>query len=122
MSAIDEVQRADDTRLNALLARDIAGLQKLLHPDLRYTHANGLLDDRQSYLDALISGKVVYKSAQRKDVKIRVYGDMALLTGIVSQVVSVDGVEATFLIRYSITWIKSANGWQMLMWHASKII
>lgn len=121
MSAIDEVQQGDDARISALLNGDVAALEKLLHPDVMYTHASGLLDDKQSYLAPLIAGKIKYRSAKREELRIQVHGDIALLIGKSNQVVSLDGVDTPFLIRYSTTWIKSAGSWQMIMWHASKV-
>lgn len=55
------VTRADDERVAAILAADAARLDAIFSDDLRYTHANGKLDTKQSYTASLVSHKTVYR-------------------------------------------------------------
>lgn len=70
-----EAQRCD-----AMKRADFARLREILHPGLTHVHAKGQLDDYDSYFR---SGgtHVDYRQIDRSDLKIRVLGTSALMTG-----------------------------------------
>lgn len=69
----------DDERYHAMLAKDVAKLEELLDPRLRYTHSNGVVDTKDSYLKGLKEGVWDYKAISREDQTIIPLGDAALV-------------------------------------------
>lgn len=70
-----EAQRCD-----AMKRGDFARLREILHPSLTHVHAKGQVDDYDSYFR---SGgtHVEYRQIDRSDLKVRVLGTSALMTG-----------------------------------------
>jgi ketosteroid isomerase-like protein len=70
-----EAQRCD-----AMKRADFVRLREILHPDLVHVHAKGQTDNCESYFR---SGgtHVDYRQIDRSELKVRVLGDTALMTG-----------------------------------------
>ncbi|RTQ32867.1 nuclear transport factor 2 family protein [Variovorax gossypii] len=70
-----EAQRCD-----AMQRADFARLREILHPGLTHVHAKGQTDDYESYFR---SGgtHVTYQQIERPDLKVRLLGTSALMTG-----------------------------------------
>ncbi|SEM43118.1 protein of unknown function [Variovorax sp. YR750] len=70
-----EAQRCD-----AMQRADFARLREILHPGLTHVHAKGQTDDYESYFR---SGgtHVTYQQIERSDLKVRLLGTSALMTG-----------------------------------------
>ena len=59
----NEILGLEDKRFAAMVARDFAALEKMVHDELLYTHSSGVTDTKASWLESMKSGKVKYKSA-----------------------------------------------------------
>ena len=53
------IEALDKAWLKAVLAKDIAALDKMYASDLVYAHASGIVDTKASYLEKLKSGRQV---------------------------------------------------------------
>ena len=76
-----EILALEDKRFGAMIARDFKALEAMVHGDLLYTHSSGVTDTKATWLQAMQSGKTKYKSVNCTDRKVRVIGDVALVTG-----------------------------------------
>jgi ketosteroid isomerase-like protein len=81
--ASEAVAKAADGWRDALLRQDKAGLDRLLADDLTYTHAGGKSETKAEYIARVTTGASHYESFNKTDVTIRVYGDVAVLSGYV---------------------------------------
>lgn len=79
MSDVDDLQALEARRCAAIAAGDTETLSALLTDDYSHVHMTGALDDRAGHLRA-ISGRP--RQAIRGDLTIRVYGDLAVITGL----------------------------------------
>jgi ketosteroid isomerase-like protein len=67
--------------LNAALVKvDIAFLQGLLHKDYTHYRPRGIVENRAQYLKNRQTGRVEFESLVMDDVKVRRYGDTAIVT------------------------------------------
>lgn len=55
----------------AMMKNDFAALDKLMADDLVYSHSNGLVDSKQSYIDGLKSGKSAYYVIEYDHIKVK---------------------------------------------------
>jgi ketosteroid isomerase-like protein len=76
-----EILSLEDKRFGAMIARDFKALEAMVHGDLLYTHSSGVTDTKASWLQSMHSGRTKYKSVNCTDRKVRVIGDVALITG-----------------------------------------
>jgi ketosteroid isomerase-like protein len=67
--------------LNAALVKaDIAFLESLLHKDYTHYRPRGIVENRAQYLKNRQTGRVEFESLVIDDVKVRRYGDTAVVT------------------------------------------
>lgn len=75
-----ELRELERQRCDAMRRGDFARLREILHPDLLHVHAKGQVDDYASYF-AGGGTHVDYKQIDRYDLKVRILGDTAIMSG-----------------------------------------
>lgn len=94
--AEDAVKQAEREWASAVVRKDYAVLNRVLADDLAYTHSDGRLDTRQSYIDSLKSGKQTYNAAEHQAIDVRLIGkDVALVRGTIRMTAAAAGKPAT---------------------------
>ena len=116
-----ELLALEERRFDAMIARDFAKLDALVHDELRYTHSSGVTDGKASWLDSMRSGRVKYKSAKSSEQKVRIYGDTALVTGRGEMQVEVGGQAKTLRLRFLNAWTKTPQGWKFVAWQSTPL-
>jgi hypothetical protein len=118
---LNEVNRADEARYQAMLVNDLPALERLLAPQLSYTHSSAHRENKDEYLASLASGRVRYLDAQRDGVTTQVYGDTAVLEGHVVLQAIVDGMSRRLDNRFLSVWLREGSDWRMLAWASTPI-
>jgi ketosteroid isomerase-like protein len=118
MSSDKEILSLEDKRFGAMIARDFAGLEKLLHDDLLYTHASGVTDTKASWLESMRSGKTKYKSVNCSDRKVRIFGDVALVTGKAAVDAEIGGQPRSLKLIFLVAWARNPEGWKFVAWQS----
>jgi uncharacterized protein DUF4440 len=111
----------DRQRMQAMAAKDIATLNKLLSDGLIYCHSTARLDTKQSLIGAMESGATVYTGVEASDVKAQDLGDAVVLTGIARIKVMSGGKPNAFSVRFTDVWGKSGGQWQMVTWQSTRL-
>jgi hypothetical protein len=117
----DEALKAEDARYAAQMSNDFATMDKLFSPDLVYTHTSAVVDNKQSYIESMRSGKVVYKVMRRSDVQVRTFGCIAILTGNGNYDVTVNDKDVNVLLRFHSIWQKKDGMMQYISWQSTRI-
>jgi ketosteroid isomerase-like protein len=90
-----EILEVEERRQQALLDVDIPTLSDLYDDSLVHTHAPGLTHDKSQLLEH-VAGRAPYKGATRGPLTIRLIGDVAIVTGrLTNRLGSPDGSERT---------------------------
>jgi ketosteroid isomerase-like protein len=118
MSTEKEILGLEDKRFAAMIARDFAGLDKLVHDQLLYTHSSGVTDTKASWLESMKSGKVKYKSASCSDRKARFFGDVALVTGTAAIEAEIGGQARSLKLFFLNAWTRTPQGWKFVAWQS----
>jgi ketosteroid isomerase-like protein len=113
-----DVLLAVDAWKQAALKGDAATLTRLYHDDLAYTHSNGLTQNKAVAIAAEVGPTGVYKGIDMRDVTVHVYGDTAILE---YRLDLTHFAGDTAHLHEIMVWLKSAQGWQMLARHATKL-
>jgi ketosteroid isomerase-like protein len=66
---------------DAYVHRDIAALERLYADDYTVTDESGSTTGKTQELDRLKSGKATYAATSYEDVKVRIYGKVAIVAG-----------------------------------------
>lgn len=125
--ARQEVLAADARRFAAMVQGDLAALDRLLADDLTYTHSTGQLETKAQFLESLRSGTLRYLSAKPSDQAVRLYGDMAVVTGRAEMKASSQGQDLVLTMRFTEVWVKSGGAnsggaWKLAAWQSTRIV
>jgi hypothetical protein len=121
---IKDVLTAEQTRVAALDAQDVAALEKIMADDETYVHASGKVDTKTSYLDAIRSGQLHYISWQPKSMQVRVLGkDAAVINGeyavrVTDSRVKPDAFDIDIFILAVYT--RRDGRWQQIAWQSTR--
>jgi hypothetical protein len=114
-SAEKEVQAALDTWRHAMLKKDAGAFDRVFHPELRYGHSTGVIEDKPTATNHVLKSTTVYDAITFADTKISVRGATALVTGKVQyqkHPKDKDVIEQNLVVLS--VWVKTPKGWQML--------
>jgi ketosteroid isomerase-like protein len=114
----DMVREAANGWTQAAVKQDSAALHKYLAEDLQYAHAGGQTQNRDQYITAVMTGPSHYESFTFSDVKVKVYGKVAVLTGFVD--VKMPGQE-TFRVRTLQVYTDNNGQWQMAAHQSTRL-
>jgi len=114
----DMVREVANGWTQAAVKQDSGALHKYLAEDLQYAHAGGKTQDRDEYIAAVMTGPSHYESFTFSDVKVKVYGKVAVLTGFVD--VKMPGQEA-FRVRTLQVYTDYNGQWQMAAHQSTRL-
>ena len=118
---MDEIIALENRRTEAMINQDVPVLEEILADDLSYTHSTARMESKAEFIAALTSGRTEYRSIDRKDVRVRQYGDTAVVTGQAKMHVSGNGRDNRFEIRFLNVYAKRQGVWQMVAWQSTKL-
>jgi hypothetical protein len=115
-----EVLDAMDVWKQAMIKKDRAAFEKVLHPDLTYGHSSGAVETKTQTVEHLVNSKANYVAINFADTKVRVQGKTALVTGKVDYQERANGKDTTINLVVLSVWVKGPPGWQMIARQATK--
>lgn len=121
-SKADEAVRAAElARFKAMTTGDLATLGTLLGDDLVYTHSSALVDSKASYVESMRSGALRYQAIEPREMKVRVYGTVAVITAAAAVTSISKGQTSNNQLRYTDVWVLRDGRWQMVGWQSTRI-
>jgi ketosteroid isomerase-like protein len=78
--AVDAIINRENLRCRALVEGDLVQLSDLVDDQLVHIHATGQTDDKAAYLKLVREG-ITFLRVERKNLDVRVYGELAVATG-----------------------------------------
>ena len=103
----------------ALMKKDAAALSRILSDDLTYTHSSNQHQDKAAVL-ASLAGNTVVEAMDFKDLKIRVYGNTAVVKSDVDLRNNAAGVVTALRLNILHVLVKGPQGWQMVARQATR--
>ena len=76
-----EIIKLEQTVTDAQFKKDRAALERLLADDYLYTHSNGSVLNKTQEIAESMSSDVQWTDSKFADLKVRIFGDVAVLTG-----------------------------------------
>lgn len=109
------------TRFNAMVEEDIESLEQFLADDLTYSHTTGWTETKSEFLATVESRKIDYVSMSPEDVEVRIYGDVAVMTGQSRMQGIVGDRKVSLTIRFLDVSRRAGDSWQLIAWQSVKI-
>jgi ketosteroid isomerase-like protein len=116
-----DVLAAMETWRHAMMKKDRAALQKVLHENLSYTHSSGLNETKADVLKSVTQGPMTHENIQLSKTTVRIFGGTALVIGIVDFRNSAGGTVSTAHLDVLHVWLKGPQGWQMVARQALRL-
>jgi hypothetical protein len=118
---VASVLAADDARIAAMTTADPVALAPLLSPDLRYSHSDGSVDSRDSFLKLIGRKATRYVAFKPVERGVRFASpEIALVHGRAEVVLEKNGkrMETTFV--FLAVWRLEEGSWRFLDWQSSR--
>jgi uncharacterized protein (TIGR02246 family) len=97
--------------LDALVKNDLNALDRIIADDYVITNSDGSVLGKQQDMEPLKAG-LKFESAAVEDLKVRVYGDAAVVTGVTTFKGSFNGRAFAARERFTDVWVRRNGRWQ----------
>jgi ketosteroid isomerase-like protein len=118
-SATDTVLALDAERARAMVAGDVAALDRIFAADAVYTHSNGRSEGKAEFIDAIRSGARRYKSMASRDMAAREDGGAVILTGKASGEVEVGAKAIGLSLVFTAVYVQRSGRWQLAAYQST---
>ncbi len=121
-SVEQELIQLEDEWGDAFLKRDVAFMDRIMADDATWTSPEGIVSTKAQSLASFKSLEGVDTSWVNDEMKVRVYGDTAVVTGRTTFKWTNKGKDFSDQERWTDTWVKLAGHWRFVAGHNSKIV
>ena len=111
--SVEDVHEAEERRYKAMIDMNPEALADSLADEFFYHQPNGKSNDKEGYIKQMMTGAVKIFSAERYDVKVNVYGDVATAMGGTRLDIELGGERRKTDLRYLNVWVKRDGRWQL---------
>jgi ketosteroid isomerase-like protein len=123
----EQVTASERAWSEAFLRHDLQALSKLLADDFVGIDGRGVVSDKAAELAEAKTPPPgthvpVLVSEALSDVRVRIYGDTAVLTAINTARFSSRGTVSTVRYRRTTVWVRRDDRWQCVSFHGSRIL
>ena len=119
---MEEIIELEKRRIEAMAKQDAKTLDEILADDLTFTHSSGRVDTKAEFITKATTGILNYHSLSSEDVKVRQYGDTAIVTG--QGIVHVESARTgdnKYPISFIDVYVKRDDTWRMVAWQCTKL-
>ena len=116
-----ELGRLEKVWNEAQLNGNLDALDRLWANDLVVTVPNMPVTDKNESLEFVRSGKLKFQIYRTSDIRIRVYGDAAVVTGQLERTRASNRGEFEDDWRFTKVYVRRDGRWQVVAWHGSPV-
>lgn len=98
----------------AIMRGDKAALTRIFAEEFIYTNSKCEVRNKEEQIASLTSGEAKIDSAKSDDVRIRIYGEAAVMTGHFTATEQRQGKKTQIDERYTAVWVKREGRWQLV--------
>jgi uncharacterized protein (TIGR02246 family) len=114
-----DVRRLESVWNEAHLRADADALERLCADDLQVIVPGMRQMSRSESIGVLRAGRIKFDRYETSDVRIRLYGDTAVVTGLLQRTRSVNGKSMDDDWHFTKTYAKRSGQWRVVRFHAS---
>ncbi len=116
-----EIINLDQDRIKALENGDTAWLSKFYSDDFIMITSTGEIRNKQDQLKDIGSGKVVHEKIEEKYIKMRFYGNVAVVQSESKGKLIQNGIVSDDMRRFTRVFVKNNKQWQLISTHISRV-
>ncbi len=115
------IKQLDNERMQAIQKSDTAFIERVYANDYVVIGANGTVRNKAQVIADFKSGALKVESLKDDELKVRVYGDTAILTGRSTSKVKDKGQDISGQSLFTRVYVKRNGQWQFVTHHMSRI-
>lgn len=120
-SVEDHIKKMETDRAAAVIKGDIDKLDKETADDYTLININGHMSDKSQMINGFKSGQNKLSQDDVSDMKVRVYGDVAVVTGRVTVKGTMGGKDASGDAMFTRVYVKKGGKWQSVALQQTRV-
>jgi len=118
----EQLKKMERDRAAAVVKGDVATLEGLTADDYILINANGQLSDKATTMNNIKTGNIKLTANEVSDLKVRVYGDTAVVTGKANSKGTIGGRELKGPVMFTRVYVKKNGKWQSVAFQQTPIV
>lgn len=118
---VQEIVRLEKAWADAMKRRDARTLELILADDYRDTSSTGVIRNKAQELELLKTVNLTFISYEPDDIDVRIYSNVAVVTGHLMLKARFESQEASGELRYTRMYVKRRGRWQAVASQMSQI-
>ena len=120
-SAQATIQTLEEKWNQSRIAGDARQVANLLDDDWKLTHVDGKVEGKEPYVQGIASGGRQIQSIEVHERKVRIFHDVAVVTGEALQRGYRRGELRVGRLRFTHVWVRHSKTWRMLLSQSTEI-
>jgi hypothetical protein len=116
-----QIRKLESQLVEALIKKDLAEARRLVADGFTVVGPDGVVYTKAQYIDRFKPRDWAVDSMVLSDLKVRVYGDTAVVTSIGTYQQTIKGQPRRSSLRRTCTWAKVGSSWQCVAAKVTKI-
>jgi len=108
----EELKKLETDRAAAAVKGDVATLEKQTSDDYTFINLYGQMSDKSQMVNNFKTGRTKITSNEVSDMKVRVYGNTAVITGKADVAGTMAGKDTKGQIMFTRVYVKKGGSWQ----------
>ena len=121
-SIAEHIRKLDKERIQAQIHADVAALKRIYADDFIGVGPSGTVRTKPQVISDFTSGDLRFQSISTDDVRVRVYGNAAVETGLSTMNGQDKGNAVPHDTRFTRVWVKQHGRWRLVANHYSSIV
>jgi ketosteroid isomerase-like protein len=118
----EELKKLETDRAAAAVKGDAATLEKQTADDYTFINLYGQVSDKSQMVNAFKTGRTKLTSNELSDMKVRVYGNTAVITGKADVKGALGGKDTNGQIMFTRVWVKEHGTWQSVAFQQTAVV
>jgi ketosteroid isomerase-like protein len=119
--AEEELIEVEKELAETIVGNDLEGLGRIVADDWIVIDPNGEIVDRARFFEVIKSGALTHELMESEDLRIRVYGDNAVVTAMTRTRGKFLGQEFSTQERATDVFLRRAGRWQCVLTHLTRL-
>jgi ketosteroid isomerase-like protein len=121
-SVEDQIKKIEKDRAAAVVKGDVATLEGATADDYVFVNAYGQLSDKATTMNNIKTGNIKITANEVSDMKVRVYGNTAVVTGKASTKGTIGGRDVKSPMMFTRVYVKKDGKWQSVAFQQTPIV
>ena len=119
--AEEELLKLEEAFAEAIVKNDLEVIGRLVADDWIIIDPNGEIVDRTRFFEVIKSGALAHDMMESEDFRVRVYGDSAVVTGVIRTNGKFMGQEFSTQERATDVFVRREGRWQCVLTHLTRL-